>query len=398
LPLQGEVGFSAGTCPFATLRPHSGTVTGEIMWTYADIDAALNRELFSNSLRQWLVAVAVAALAFLIGVLIRGVLIRRLAASAERLGLHWLGIASHVATRTRTLFLLMLALYFGSLVLVLPPKTALIINTMAVLVLLLQAALWGHAFLTAAVNDYMQRRIQKDAASVTTVSAVGFLAKVLLWTLVVLLSLDNVGVNVTALIAGLGIGGIAVALAAQNILSDLFGSLTIVLDKPFVLGDAISVGEFTGTVEHIGIRTSRLRSLSGEQLVFANSELLKSTVRNYKRLVDRRVLFTVDVIYETPTEKLMAVPGIIRDAIQTQTSVRFDRAHLKSLGPSSLVFEGVYFVQSADFNLFMDTHQKVLLTILDRFRQEKIDFAYPTQTLYLAQPEQGDPPKEVVRT
>jgi small-conductance mechanosensitive channel len=231
----------------------------------------------------------------------------------------------------------------------------------------------------------MKRRMKQDAASVTTVTAIGFLAKLVLWTLVILLSLDNVGVNVTALIAGLGIGGIAVALAAQNILSDLFASLSIVLDKPFVLGDVIAIENFTGTVEHIGIRTTRLRSLSGEQLIFANNELLKSTIRNYKRLSDRRVVFTIDVTFETPHAKLAMIPGIIREAISAQQSVRVDRVHFKAIGTSGLVFEAVYFVVEPDYNLYMDIQQAINLAILERFEREQIEFAYPTQTLHIPQ-------------
>jgi small-conductance mechanosensitive channel len=356
------------------------------MPSYSDFLAALDHRLLDNSLRQWLIAAGVAASTLIALVIIRSLVARRLKASSDRFALRWLRIAAHLAERTRFTFILIVSLYIGSLVLVLPPKAAVIVHTVAVLALLLQAALWGHAFLTYAIDDYMQRRIQKDAASVTTVTAIGFLAKIVLWALVALVALDNVGVNVTALIAGLGIGGIAVALAAQNILGDLFASLSIVLDKPFVLGDAIMVGEFIGTVDHIGIRTTRVKSLSGEQLVFANSELLKSTVRNFKRLVDRRVLFTVDVTYDTPPAKLAAIPAMIRSAIEAQQPVRFDRAHFKALGPSSLIFEAVYYVQSPEYNVFMDAQQGVLLRLVEEFQRQQIEFAFPTQTIHLAPP------------
>ena len=353
------------------------------MPTLNHLTTILQRPILGNSLRYWLIAIFIAAITFLVFLLLRRIIAQRFAASAKRFDSRWMQIVAHLADRTRNLFLLVLAMYCGSLILELPPKATLIVNTATVLALLLQSALWGHSFVTFAVDDYMRLRLQKDAASATTVTALGFLAKLVLWTLVILLSLDNVGVNVTALIAGLGIGGIAVALAAQNILGDLFASLSIVLDKPFVLGDVIAVNEFVGTVEQIGVKTTRLRSLSGEQLIFANSELLKSTIRNHKRLTDRRVVFTIDVTFETPVDKLAAIPAMIREAIESHQQVRIDRVHFKSIGSSGLVFEAVYFVLSPDYNLFMDIQQAINLGILTRFEREQIEFAYPTQTIHV---------------
>jgi small-conductance mechanosensitive channel len=211
----------------------------------------------------------------------------------------------------------------------------------------------------------------------------GFIAKIVLWVIVAMLTLQNLGVEVTALVAGLGVGGIAVALAAQNILGDLFASMSIVLDKPFVLGDFIVVDDAMGTVEKIGLKTTRLRSLGGEQLIFPNNKLLQSRIRNHKRMTERRVQFTVGVAYETPRETLQRIPTIVRDAIEAQPETRFDRAHFKSFGPSSLDFEVVYFVLKPDHRIYMDIQQAVNLLLLDRFAAEKIQFAYPTQTLHV---------------
>jgi small-conductance mechanosensitive channel len=212
------------------------------------------------------------------------------------------------------------------------------------------------------------------------------------------LALDNLGIEVTALIAGLGIGGIAVALATQNILGDLFASLLIVLDKPFVLGDFIVVGDFVGHVEKIGLKTTRLRSLSGEQLVVSNNDLLQSRLRNFKRMIERRVLFTVGVTYDTPLEKLAAVPGMIREIIESQPDVRFDRSHFKEFGSYSLNFETVYFVLSPEFGRYMDRQQAINLAIYDRFAQNEIKFAYPTQTLFLEQPTPASELREAGQT
>ena len=214
-------------------------------------------------------------------------------------------------------------------------------------------------------------------------NALSFIARLVLWATILLLILDNLGVDITALVAGLGIGGVAIALAVQNILGDLFASLSIVLDKPFVLGDFVIVGDLMGSVENIGIKTTRVRSLSGEQLVFSNNDLLTSRIRNFGRMQERRVVFKLGVTYQTPAEKLEGIPGIIREAIEARDKTRFDRSHFASYGDFSLDFETVYYVLSADYNLYMDIQQAINLAIFRRFADEGIEFAYPTQTLFL---------------
>jgi small-conductance mechanosensitive channel len=206
-----------------------------------------------------------------------------------------------------------------------------------------------------------------------------------LWSVILLLALDNLGVDVTALVAGLGVGGIAVALAVQNVLGDLFASLSIVLDKPFVIGDFVNVGELVGTVEHIGLKTTRVRSLSGEQIVFSNADLLGSRIRNFGRMYERRVVFTIGVTYQTPRSKLIAIPRIIREAVEARQKTRFDRSHFKEYAASSIDFETVYFVLDPNFNAYMDIQQEINLQIHERFEAEGIEFAYPTQTVFLAQ-------------
>jgi small-conductance mechanosensitive channel len=212
---------------------------------------------------------------------------------------------------------------------------------------------------------------------------VSWVGRVVLWAVVMLLVLDNLGIDITALVAGLGIGGIAVALAVQNILGDLFASLSIVLDKPFVVGDFLVVDDCLGSVEYVGLKTTRLRSLSGEQLVISNADLLKSRLRNYGRMYERRVLFALGVTYQTPREKLEKIPGIIKEAVDGQEKVRFDRAHFKAYGDFALNFETVYYVLDPDYARYMDIQQAVNLKIHEAFESEAIEFAYPTQTLFL---------------
>jgi len=232
----------------------------------------------------------------------------------------------------------------------------------------------------------VRRRLDDDADSATSIAALGFVVKLAIWAVVILIALDNLGVDITALIAGLGIGGIAIALAVQSVLSDLFASLSIIVDKPFVIGDFIVVGDQMGNVERIGLKTTRVRSLSGEQIVFSNSDLLSSRVRNYKRMYERRIVFGFGVLYETPTDVVAAIPSMVREIVERQMNVRFDRCHFRSFGNSALDFETVYYVDVPDYNVYMDTQQAINLGIMRAFEVEGIEFAYPTQTLYVRRP------------
>jgi small-conductance mechanosensitive channel len=332
--------------------------------------------------RRWLLAGAVFLAVIVTLRIALCVLRRRSAAWVERERSGWGLAVAELLDRTRLWFHVLLAAYCASLALPLSAELERIVRTAAVVALLVQGAIWGVVVLNSVIRRRVQRQLETDAAVATTMAMLGFLAKLALWTVVSLLILENVGIDVTALVAGLGIGGIAVALAAQNILGDLFASLSIVLDKPFVLGDYIVVGDDAGTVEHIGLKTTRVRSLSGEQLVFSNSDLLKARIRNFKRMQERRALFTVGVTYETPLEKLAAVSGTLRDIVQSQPQVRFDRAHFKSFGDSALAFEVVYYMLVPEYNVCLDTQQAINLAILERFRKEGIEFAYPTQTVF----------------
>src|SRR5262249_49016232 len=190
------------------------------------------------------------------------------------------------------------------------------------------------------------------------------------------------GVNVTAVVAGLGIGGVAVALALQNVLGDLLASLAIVLDKPFVVGDSIAVGGVSGQVERVGIKTTRLRSADGEQLVISNAELLKTRIHNYRRMTERRVQLGLGIAFETAQDKLPRLPDILREIVMAEPRVRFDRAHFKGFGESALLLEVVYFVLDRDYNIYMDVQQALNLEIIRRFQVEGVVFTYPTRKLY----------------
>ena len=235
---------------------------------------------------------------------------------------------------------------------------------------------------------FRKKKLESNAGAVTTLTSVGFVLRMMIWVMLILIGLDNLGVNITTLIAGLGIGGIAVALALQNILGDLFASFSIVLDKPFVIGDFIIIDDCMGTIEHVGLKTTRIRSLSGEQLIFSNGDLLKSRIRNYKRMFERRVVFSLGVVYQTPYDKISQIPEMIRQAVEKNSQVRFDRAHFKAFGDYALLFEVVYWIQDPDYTIYMDIQQAINLDMFKQFSEAGIEFAYPTQTLMMQR--QGD--------
>jgi len=208
------------------------------------------------------------------------------------------------------------------------------------------------------------------------------IANILIWAVGILMLLDNLGYNVTTIVAGLGIGGIAVALAAQNILGDLFNYFVIFFDRPFEVGDYITIDDKKGTVEYIGIKTTRFKSIGGEQLVLSNSDLTKSRLHNFKRMERRRVVFNLGVTYQTKADQLREIPVLIKNIIESHAKTVFDRAHFATYGSYSLNFEVVYFVESPDFNEYMDIHQSVNLKIFEAFAARNIEFAYPTQTVF----------------
>ena len=348
-----------------------------------------------NPLRAWGAALLI-TLPVLAGLWVaQRVLLRHFRTLAQRTKTGIDDLIVGLLARTRLSLLTALALYAGSLALTFPAQVTRWIGAIAFAVLLLQVAIWGDALISLWLARRHDLPQAKDAARATTARTVGVVARIVLFVVLGLLALDNLpGIEVTSLVASLGIGGIAIALAVQSILGDIFASLSIALDRPFVIGDSIVVDDYSGTVEHIGLKTTRLRSLSGEQLIFSNADLLKSRIRNYKRMRERRVVFAVGVTYETPREKVAAIPALLQEIVESQPSARFDRAHLKALADSSLSFEVVYHMLEPDYRLYMDTQQAVNLAILERFAAEGIQLAYPTHRVFVSRAEvgQGFPP------
>jgi small-conductance mechanosensitive channel len=332
--------------------------------------------LTANDWGDFALAATVVALAFVLAWLARNLGARLLARQV---------VAAEVVRATRLWLLVPLAIYAGTTLLALPARMQALAENVALVALALQFALWG----TRVLDRWLALRAEtargSDPEAATTVGLLGFIGRVVVWALTLLFALAQLGFDITALVAGLGIGGIAVALAVQNILGDLFASAAIVLDKPFMVGDFIVVGERAGTVEKVGLKTTRVKSLSGEQLVFTNAQLLNAQIRNFKRMQERRIVFAIGVTYETPLEKLRAIPGWLKAVVEAQPKARFDRAHFKEYADFALTFEIVYHVLSPEFNVYMDMQQAINLAIFEKFAQEGVQFAYPTRTLYIKQ-------------
>ncbi len=343
----------------------------------------LEQEYLGNSLLKWVIALALAVIIYAVLSVLRRMVGKRMKILADRTATELDDfIADIVQVRTKKILFFAFAVYGASLFLQLPADANRVIVGVVFIFLFFQVGLWGNGI----INFLVTRRAVRDGdegLNLEAYSVITWIAKAALWVIVVLLALNNLGIEITALIAGLGISGIAVALAVQNILGDLFASLSIVMDRPFVIGDFIIVGDQMGTVEHVGLKTTRVRSLSGEQIVFSNTDLLGSRIRNFRRMNERRVVFTIGVTYQTRADKLERIPGMIQEIIESQEQIRFDRAHFSSYGDFSLDFEIVYWVLDRDYALYMGIQQEINLALYRKFEEEGIEFAYPTQTLFV---------------
>lgn len=333
--------------------------------------AILEKPILGNNVGVWGLSLFVGVVAFLV---LRGVIravSRRLLALAERQGSRILGFLGEVVGRTSVLTMLVAAIVSATQFLQLPGHLSALMRSVLVVAALLQGGIWA----TLLLEKWLEWKIstQKEAARSTAVTLITFSGKLLLWGFIALMSLQNLGIDVTALIAGLGVGGIAVALATQTLLGDLLGSVVIAVDKPFEVGDLIIVGDLSGTVETIGLKTTRVRSIYGEQIVFSNMDLLGSRIRNYKRMSERRVVFHLGIGSHTPVDKLDALPVIIKEEVSALPDLRFERAYFQKFDGSGQTWEVVFYVMSADIHLHMDRQHQVNLSLHKRFLKEGIE-------------------------
>jgi small-conductance mechanosensitive channel len=339
-------------------------------------------ELWDNSVLMWLLSGAVALIGFLI-------LHTVLKATAARVRVHQAQhptgarsviIAVLGATRPWLVFVLAVLLAVGPLVFL--PRIEMLIGHLVFVVIGIQVALWANSL----IHLWLETSTQPGKARINPVIAtiLGWAAQVMVWTVLLMFVLANLGVNITAFVASLGVGGIAVALAAQNILGDLFASAAIGLDKPFEVGQFIAFGNDLGTVDHVGIKTTRIKSLSGEQLVISNTQLLNQLIRNYGRMHERRVVFGFRAPYGTSRKRVEAIPPRVRALLEQEEQVRFDRSHFANFGEFGLEFEVVYYVLSPDFTLYRDIQQRVNLGIMALFEEFEVEFAVPARQVMVS--------------
>jgi small-conductance mechanosensitive channel len=320
-------------------------------------------------------------------IFIRAFFARHMRKLAERSTLNFLNYPAQLLDATRLPFLFAVAVLAALSQLDLTTRQEKYVAYAWIIILILQVALWLNRLADIAFERTLSRYRAENPAGATHIMVIGLISRIALWSIALLVMLDNLGFNVTTLMASLGIGGIAVALAVQNILGDVFSSISIALDKPFVIGDFIVVENFMGTVEYVGLKTTRLRSLDGEQIIFSNSELLKNRIRNYKRMQERRIQFGFSIDYETSHALVAKIPGMLKAIVEAQgQGIRFDRAHFKGYGEKAFLFEVVYILPTPDFNAYMDVQQAINLAMLQEFRELGIDFGYTTRTLYTSPP------------
>ena len=343
---------------------------------------ALQITFLQNRIMDYLIALLIFVIGIFIIRVLKSVILRRLKVWSQKTATTIDDFLIRIFEEKLVPLLYFGVLYLSFMSLTLTPAAGKVI-TISIAVIL---TYFGVSLILALLNYSLERYWAKkevDTSRQQSLKGIVTILKVAVWGAGLTFLLDNLGFKISALVAGLGIGGIAVALAAQTILGDLFSYFVIFFDRPFEIGDFIIIGDYLGTIEHIGIKTTRVRSLGGEQLVFSNTDLTNSRIRNYKRMEKRRVVFKLGVIYQTTSDQLKEIPGIIKKAIERIENTGFDRAHFSSYGDFSLNFEIVYYVMSGDYNKYMDIQQDINFAIKDEFEKRGIEFAYPTQTLFM---------------
>ena len=348
------------------------------------LDTLTQYEVYHNTALNWLLCLLITIIVYFTLRLALRFAVRRLTLLSEKTRTFFDNVFVSALKAIKPLFVFIIALWLG-LRCIDRSGFEMMVDLTLVLALTLQAAFCISRMVNAYITHYAASQREENPGSVSAMQGLSFIAQLAIWSVAILLIVDNFGYDVNALIAGLGIGGIAIALAVQNILSDLFASLSIILDKPFVVGDFVIVGDLMGVVERIGIKTTRVKSLSGEQLIFSNADLLGSRIRNFKRMEERRVVYTFGVVYQTTPDQLGAIPPLLTTIICGQSHVRFDRAHFKNFGESSYDFEVVYYMGTPDYNQYMDTQQAINLAMCREFEKMGIEFAYPTRTIFMNQ-------------
>lgn len=338
--------------------------------------------MLGNTITRYLVAVAIVLAGILLANIIRIFIIGRLKAWAKRTATDLDDRLLRLIERPLTNLFYLASFYISIDTLDLSEPFQKSVNVLGVILATLLVVRLTGSMVEYGVRVYCVTR-QNDITLETSLNALIPAIKVVVWAVGVVFVLDNLGFDISAVIASLGIGGVALALASQGVLADLFSYFSILFDRPFEIGDFLIVGDLVGTIEQIGIKTTRLRSLSGEELVVSNTDLTSSRIQNFRRMYRRRIVFTIGVTYETAQEQIEAIPGLIQAVIETTEGVTFDRAHFLTFGPFSLDYEVVYYVETGDYDAYVNAQHRINLGIKAAFQDQHIDFAYPTQVVYL---------------
>ncbi len=346
-----------------------------------NLNEILKLVYLDNTVERWLIVFGIAiALSIVLNILNRQ-LIKHFKSYTNRTHTDFDDLLVELLRKTSFILIVVFSLLIASLFLNVNEFILGIRKHIIIIALITQLGFWTDGIISYYIKRKTRDEAFKTGSRVTQLKAIGLLVKIFVWIVVVIFIISNLGFNVTTLITGLGIGGIAIALALQNVLGDVIASLSIIFDKPFEVGDFIAVDDLSGDVVDIGLKTTRVKSISGEQLVFSNNDLLKSRIKNYKKMNERRILFTLGFVYETPYEKLEKIPELLEQIITDEPQTRFDRAHFHSYGDFSLNYQIVYFVLSRNYRDYMDAQQSINLAVFKKFSEEGIEFAYPTQTL-----------------
>ena len=341
----------------------------------------LQQVYFNNTVQDYLISLGIIVFGMLILRIFRNLLLQRLKKWSAKTETKVDDFVIEGIEKFGLPVLNLVLMYYSIQYLELSPKIQKLVNTAIAVVVTYFIARIVLRIINASLEGYVRRQ-ENGEEKIKQLKGIAIVINIVGWMLAAVFLFDNLGYNVTAIVTGLGIGGIAIALAAQTILGDLFNYFVIFFDRPFEVGDFIVVDDKKGTVEYIGLKTTRVNSLTGEQMVFSNSDLTNSRIHNFKRLQRRRVVFSVGVTYQTTPGQLKKIPTIIRGIIEQQSLATFDRSHFSGYGDFSLNFETVYFAEIAEYNQHMDIQQQIFLQIFEAFAAEGIEFAYPTQTVY----------------
>lgn len=343
----------------------------------------LEKSFLNNDLRDLLIALGLFIVLLILFKLFKLILLKRLMKLAKKTKTKIDEICVETLENIHRWIYVVLALYFPIKLLELPAEVIKWVDALFIIIIILQLIRTAQFFIDNGMKWFAQKKGSSADEAFRAFAGIRFILRLIVWTIGLLLILSNIGVNVTSLVAGLGIGGIAVALALQNILGDIFSSFSIYFDKPFQIGDFIVAGEHFGIVKKIGIKSTRIQALQGEEIVISNKELTSTRIQNFKKMQRRRVILNFGLVYDTKVEKLKKATEIVKDVITKIPDLDFDRCHFFEFGDFSLKFETVYFVNSGDYNVFMDKQQEVNLAIKERFEEAEIEMAFPTQTLHV---------------